>query len=270
MATTKTKTRKPRVVAEVSLPKVPKETGKVVALPSRVMSEGAAFIAMIERAARDPKIDVSKLKELLELRDREREQQAVQAFAQAMVDAQAQMEPIRRDMFNPVTKSRYASYAALDRKMRPIYSRNGFGLTFNTEPTSSKDFSRVLCDVMHAAGHVRHYQKDVPIVTEGAKGKEFMTLTHASISADTYGMRDLLRMIFNIATTDDDGNAAAAGPAVSPEQLIELEKLIEETQANLDKFCAHMRIAELPALPASRFEEAKIALRTVAKKAGRA
>jgi len=233
------------------------------------LSEGAAFIQMIERAAKDPNVDVAKLKELLAIRDRERERESATAFAMAMSEAQGQMEPVRRDCFNPQTKSKYASYQALDAKIRPIYSKHGFALTFNTEPQPSNDISRVTCLVMHKGGHSVLYQKDMPIVTTGPKGAEMMTRTHASVSADTYAMRDLLRMIWNIATVDDDGNAAAAGASITPEQLIELERLIESTGADLDKFVAYMGISELAALPARKFDNAKAALRNVAKKAGR-
>jgi hypothetical protein len=254
---------------EVALPSRISGKGKLTVIaPAQPMTEAAAFMQMIERAAKDPTIDVAKLKELLAIRDREREREAVTAFAMSMSDAQGQMEPVRRDCSNPNTKSRYASYQALDAAVRPVYSRHGFALTFNTEPQSSQDISRVTCLVMHKGGHTVRYQKDMPIVTTGPKGTDMMTRTHASVSADTYAMRDLLRMIWNIATFDDDGNAAGSTP-IDAQQLIELEKLIEETGADLDKFCAYMGVSELAALPARKFENAKTALRNVAKKAGR-
>jgi len=253
---------------EVVLPPKSNKPLAVIRGTAVPMSEGAAFIQMIERAAKDPQIDVPKLKELLAIRDREREREAATAFAMSMSEAQGQMEAVRRDCFNPQTKSKYASYQALDAAIRPAYVRHGFSLTFNTEPQSAHDISRVTCLVMHKGGHSMLYQKDMPIVTQGPKGGDVMTRTHASMSADTYAMRDLLRMIWNIATVDDDGNAAGSLPITS-EQLIELEKIIEATGADLDKFCAYMGVSDLPMLPAKKFENAKTALRNVAKKAGR-
>jgi hypothetical protein len=262
-------TAKKRRNPEVTLP--PKVTGKgtlTVIKQAHPMTEAAAFLQMIERAAKDPQIDVPKLKELLSIRDRERERESATQFAMAMSEAQGRMEAVRRDCYNPNTKSKYASYQALDAAIRPVYSRYGFALTFNTEPQASPDISRVTCLVMHKGGHSERYQKDMPIVTTGPKGADLMTRTHASVSADTYAMRDLLRMIWNIATFDDDGNAAAS-VLISPDQLIELEKLVESTGADLDKFIAYMGVSELAALPARKFENAKTALRNVAKKAGR-
>src|SRR5712664_5017083 len=74
-----------------------------------------AFLQMIERAARDPSIDIDKLDRLLLMRERENSRIAEQTFNAAMAAAQAEMEPIRFDSSNDQTRSRYASYAALDR-----------------------------------------------------------------------------------------------------------------------------------------------------------
>jgi hypothetical protein len=49
----------------------------------------------------------------------------------------------------------------------------------------------------------------MPVDGKGARGGDVMTKTHAMGSGISYGMRYLLRMIFNLAIDqDDDGNAA--------------------------------------------------------------
>ena len=106
-----------------TLPAVPSGGGSVA--PT---SEIVAFIGIIERAARDPSIDIDKLDRLLLMRERENARVAEQTFNAAMAAAQAEMEPIRFDSSNDQTRSRYASYAALDRTVRPIYTRHGFAL----------------------------------------------------------------------------------------------------------------------------------------------
>jgi len=52
-----------------------------------------AFLQMIERAARDPSIDIDKLDRLLLMRERENARVAEQTFNAAMAAAQAEMEP---------------------------------------------------------------------------------------------------------------------------------------------------------------------------------
>jgi hypothetical protein len=66
----------------------------------------------------------------------------------------------------------------------------------------------------HAAGFTRKYLIDMPADGKGAKGNDVMTKTHATGSATQYGMRYLLKMIFNVAIgEDDDGNAAGSDEA---------------------------------------------------------
>lgn len=220
------------------------------------VSDQQAFLAMIERAARDPSVDVQKLKELLAIRDREQDRTAASAFAIAMMEAQREMEPVRKDCSNSQTKSKYASYLALDRAIRPVYSRHGFALTFNTEPMTASDMQRDVCKVMHKDGHIETYTFDIPIVTKGPQGKDVMTATHAAMSANTYGKRGLLKMIFNIVETgeDDDGNAASGSPIVSQEQTDIIKTAIADAKLPMDKF--EMAFGPLDRLPASRMQEA--------------
>jgi ERF superfamily len=168
-----------------------------------------AFIDMIERAARDPSVDIDKMDRLLLMRERENARLAEQAFNADLVAAQGEMVAVVADSTNPQTRSRYASYAALDRAVRPIFTRHGFGLTFNTSDAHGPDQARITCDVCHCSGHTRRYQIDMPVDGKGARGNDVMTRTHAMGSGMSYGMRYLLRMIFNLAIdTDDDGNGA--------------------------------------------------------------
>ena len=136
------------------------------------------------------------------------------AFNDAMNEAQAKMRPISADASNPQTKSKYATYAKLDRALRPVYIAFGFSLSFDTGEDAPADHVRVLCYVSHRAGHTRTYRIDMPTDGRGARGGEVMTRTHAVGSGSTYGMRYLLKMIFNVAIgeDDDDGNGATALP----------------------------------------------------------
>ena len=85
---------------------------------------------------------------------------------------------------------------------------------------------RVLCYVSRG-GHTRTYQIDMPADGKGAKGGDVMTKTHATGAAASYGMRYLLKMIFNVAVgeSDDDGNAASKG--IGQEEYDRLCGLIE-------------------------------------------
>jgi hypothetical protein len=225
------------------------------------LTEGAAVLSMIERAARDPSVDINKLQQLMDMRERMAARTAEADFDKALTAAQSEMGRVRTDSNNPQTKSRYASYGALDTALRPVYTQHGFALSFNTE-SPAPEIVRVVCRVSHQNGHSRSYQIDMPADGKGAKGGDVMTKTHATGSAVSYGMRYLLKMIFNIAVSDrdDDGNAAGSGEKISLAQVQELLALCEEVGADKEAFCRYFRVDGFPSIPAKDFDRAKAAL----------
>lgn len=176
-------------------------------------SADVSVVQMFERLVCDPNASVEKCERMMALWERAEARRAAARFHEAMTAAQKAMRPIAADMDNPQTKSRYASYAKLDRALRPIYTTHGFALSFNTGEAPEPEMVRVLCKVT-LGGHVEHYQADLPADGKGARGGDVMTRTHAAGSAMSYGMRYLLKMIFNVAVgeADDDGNRATAQP----------------------------------------------------------
>lgn len=235
-----------------------REEGPTSLVPAQ--SESSAIVNMIERAARDPSVDVDKLRQLMEMRTQVEDKQAERDFYAAMNEVQSKLRRIRADAMNPQTRSKYATYAALDRALRPVYTEAGITLDFNTGD-APEGMVRVMCDVSKG-GHVKHYKIDMPADGKGAKGNDVMTKTHATGSAVSYGMRYLLKMIFNIAVgEDDDGNAASdTGARVSEEQLAELRTLIVDVGADIAKFCKYFKVEHLEDLAASKFTAAKQAL----------
>jgi len=174
-----------------------------------VQADAGSIMAVIGRAAADPATDVEKLTKLVDLYDRISSRSAEQLYSEAMNAAQEEMRPVAADANNPQTKSRYASYGALDKALRPIYTRHGFSLSFDTADCPKDDHVRVVCKVAHSAGHKERPHLDMPADGKGAKGGDVMTKTHAIGAAVTYGKRYLLGMIFNIAVGDveQDGNS---------------------------------------------------------------
>ena len=202
-------------VQPVLEPAIEQKDQTPAALPATTVADPA--LAMIERACLDPAFDVNKLQALMDMREREMRRVAEQEFNRAMSLAQAEMRPVSADATNPSTTSRYASYAALDKALRPLYTGHGFGLSFDTVDGAPADYIRVVCYVTHAAGFSRTYRADMPADGKGPKGGDVMTKTHATGSAMSYGMRYLLKMIFNVAVGEDDDDGNLAGGSVASE-----------------------------------------------------
>lgn len=230
-------------------------------------SETGAIISMIERAARDPAVDIEKLRQLMQMRSEIEAKANERAFGEAMSAAQSEMRSVAADANNPQTRSKYASYHALDRALRPIYTGHGFSLSFNTGTDAPDQYVRVLCRVTNS-GHSVDYHIDMPADGKGAKGGDVMTKTHATGSAISYGMRYLLKMIFNVAVgeNDDDGNGASAGEKLAPDQVEWLQTLVVEVGADLPKFFGYltkqfrMPIGRLEDIPAAKYPQVVDAL----------
>lgn len=169
----------------------------------------ANVLEMIARAASDPEVNIDKFERLMAMHDKLMRDQAEMAFNAAMTAAQTEMKPVAADATNPQTRSKYATYAALDEALRPTYTKHGFSLSFNTRKSDIAENIDVICEVSHIGGYSKNYEVPMPADGKGAKGGDVMTKTHAAGSAMSYGMRYLLKLIFNVAiTNDDDGNAA--------------------------------------------------------------
>ena len=180
-----------------------------------------SLIAVIARAASDPAVDIEKMERLLAMQERVMERNAEAAFNEAMRAAQGDMRQVSTDANNPQTRSRYATYAAIDAALRPVYTRHGFSISFGTGD-APEGYVRVLAYVSHVGGYTRQYKADMPADGKGAKGGDVMTKTHAFGAGTSYGMRYLLKMIFNVAVGeyDLDGNDPDDEPPL-PDGLLE-------------------------------------------------
>jgi len=192
-------------------------------------SQENSLLNIISKASTDPNVDIDKMERLLAMHERMMDKQADIAFNKAMTDAQIEMRPISANCTNPQTRSQYASYDQLDKALRGIYTKHGFSLSFNTDVSPmGEDFVRIICIVAHSDGASRSYHADMPADGKGAKGNAVMTKTHATGAAMTYGMRYLLKMVFNVAIGEDDndGNAQPL-PRISEEQVKQVEEKVQ-------------------------------------------
>jgi hypothetical protein len=214
--------------------------------------EAATLMTVISRAAADPDFDIGKMERLMQMHQQIQAQKALEAYNSAMSAAQAEMGPISTDAINPQTKSRYASYAQLDRALRPIYTKHGFALSFNEGETDKPAHVRVLCKVSHSGGHVEPFKKDMPADGKGAKGGDVMTLTHAAGAAMSYGMRYILKGVFNVAVgeEDKDGNT---GEYIGPGQAADIRALLTEVNANEQSFLRTIKAQSIETIYAAAY-----------------
>lgn len=195
------------------------------AAPAAV-STATSLLQIIQQAATNPAVDIDKMERLMAMHERLVAREAEAAFNDALAECQTECGRIAPDARNDQTKSNYATYAALDRVLRPIYTRHNFAISYTTAVSAKgADYIRVIAKVSRGA-YTRDYDIDMPADGKGAKGGDVMTKTHATGAAMQYGMRYLLKGIFNIAIGDEDRDGNDP-PAMAKGVLDEWVKKIE-------------------------------------------
>ena len=173
------------------------------------MTQEATVLQSLQKAV-ESGADADSLTKILDMQERILNRQAEMEYTSAMVRTQQKMPVIEKNRTNDQTRSEYADLEAINKAITPIYTAEGFSLSFGTEDSPLELHVRVVCDVMHLAGHSKRHYCDIPLDMTGLKGNTNKTKTHGTGSAISYGQRYLTKLIFNLITgdEDDDGNAA--------------------------------------------------------------
>ncbi len=223
-----------------------------------ITSESAAVMSMIERAARDPSVDIVKMERLFEMAERVKNREAEAAFNAAMSLAQAELVPVAQNQKNKQTGSGYADLAAIAKAAMPVIHKHGFGAICSEFDSKKPDHLGVACEVTHSGGHSKRYEFNIPIDGTGMKGNPNKTATHAYGSTLSYGERYAKCKVFGIATKDDDGNAAggSSDAPITEEQIADLKELITKYEADTGKLCDFMNVENLETIPAKQYEAA--------------
>jgi hypothetical protein len=144
---------------------------------------------------------------------------------------------------------------------------HGFAVTFGAEPTDHPHMMIMYADVMHEGGHTRRYPLPMPIDNKGPQGGTgVMTGPQAVGNGTSYGMRYLVKMIFNIPMLvdkdDNDGNQIRA--TVSDAEKANLEKMLKPfDDFRKKKFLEKFKIDSLADLPKSQYNRAIDAINQV-------
>lgn len=189
------------------------------------------------------------IERLAALQERSLDREAENQYNLAMEAAQNDIYNVVPDMKNDETKSKYASFHALNKAIRPVYLRHGFSLTFTGAESSKPDEVLIVCDCSHKAGWTKKYMLPMPCDGKGPKGGGVMSKSHATLAATSYGRSGLLKMIFNIAIGEDD-------PIVTNGELAEQVEFIGNA-------CTPEELGKLYAIAYEKFEATPAALKVI-------
>ena len=235
-----------------------------------VQSQSAQVMTALVSQLESGKLAPEQLSMVLDAQERVLDRQAKQEFNIAMANCQAEMPAILKGEFNEHTKSSFEGFDALNRAVSPVYTKHGFAVSFGTDDAPVNEgqkfmMLRVTAEVTHKAGWSKEYHFDLPVDMYGIKGNENKTAMHGSASTMSYGRRYLLKMIFNLTTSDDiddDGNAGGGVDykRISVDQVIELGDLLTEVGGDKDAFLKYCKVDSLENLPVEKFATAKKAI----------
>ncbi len=222
----------------------------VLDVPAPQTNEGAALIGMIERAARDPAVDIEKMERLFLMHERMTAARAKADYLNAFSALQAELPAAARKGKGHNDKA-YARFEDVTAAYKDKLSAHGFSLSFRID---NADKVRVTGVLGHRGGHSEETSITLPADASGSKNA-----VQAFGSSVSYGKRYVALTLLGIATQDDDDAKTAAG-VVTDEQAAELMKLIGEAKADISKVLEWHKIESLSDMPARDFEKARAML----------
>jgi ERF superfamily len=236
-----------------SLPLSPEGAGQPLA-PSGIADP---VLALIERAARDPAVDIAKMQALFELRERLEDRRAKAAFDNAIAHAKGEIGPIVKnrlvDFTNKTgqrTNYRYEDFAGVASAVDPVLARHGLSYRFRSDQTGNK--LRVTCRISHADG----FGEDTTL--EAANDESGNKNSIQSVgSACTYLQRYTLKLALGLAASnDDDGRLGKdeGSPEIDADQRAYLEQQLRDTASDVPKFLQVLGAASFDALTVAQYQ----------------
>lgn len=174
-----------------------------VQAPAQQVSESAAIIQVIERAAMNPDVDIDKMERLLQMQERVMERQAAMEYSAAMAAMQTEMPSIAER--GKTNNGKYATLEDIVDTVRPVMQKHGFAVSFRVK-TADKGIE-VTGVLMHKGGHREETAMLLPADTSGNKNA-----VQAFGSTTSYGKRYVLCALLNITTRDEDDDGVSAAP----------------------------------------------------------
>jgi hypothetical protein len=212
------------------------------------------MLAMMERLALNPDLPVEKLEKLLDMQVRIMSIEAEKEFAAAMARVQSKLPKVGRDRKNDQTNSMYSTLEAIAAAIKPIYTAEGFSMSFSEAPSPKDSHVRVIGVLRHRDGHKTEHYRDVALDATGIAGKVNKTQTHAEASSITYGRRYVTCLAFDVATGDDNDGNAPKGETISEKQAADLDALIEEVKADKARFLKWAGVDAVEKIPVKLYQ----------------
>lgn len=224
-------------------------------------NETGGFLSIIESMVSNPKVDVSKLEKMLDMQERILAKQAEMSFNAAMSRLQPKMPLIQQKTDGHNKK--YASYEDIDKAIRPLYTAEGFSISFDTTQNGTQ--ITVEGTLSHKDGHSRKASMVLPSDTSG--GKNAIQAVGSTIS---YGKRYALCMLLNIVTTGEDTDAKTFIDTAAAADIDNRLNALKDPAAAKKGFLKFMGVENLQEISTKDYLKAMNAIKAKEKQNARA
>ena len=234
------------------------ETGNSSAVPAVVVQREPTPMDLMERAIALGPQGVEMLKELtalkLQLEDRAAKTEYIAAMAKLapllpVVDRNGHVKYEGKDG-KPGMNRKYGKYEDIDEAIRPLYSAEGFSVSWKTEEGQGGKI-RMVGECSHRQGHSKEFKIDLPHYSMG--GKNAILAIASTVLG--YGRRILTTMIFNVRVAGQDTDGENPTP-ITEEQCRDLNTALIDTKSDLGRFLKHFGIEKLADLTQGQLTEA--------------
>jgi len=179
--------------------------------------------------------------------------ESINELASALCNAQGQMGGAVKDSANPFFKSSYADLTSVIKAIKQPFADNG--LSYTQFPVTDENGMGVCTRLMHVSGQWLEGQFTLPVVKRDPQ---------AASSSLTYARRVSLSAIAGIPTADDDAESAMLRgddkKPLSDYQSSHIKTLLEETGADVAKFCKWLKVDSVDQVLAVHYDKAVAAL----------
>ena len=156
---------------------------------------------------------------------------------------------------------KHASLFNVVKECSAALSKHGLSASWTTNNQTAGTIS-VTCKVTHELGHSEETTLGAPADVSGSKNA-----IQAVGSTVTYLQRYTLLALLGLATLDqdNDGNAVVS-EFIDEKQLSQLVDLLNDKEADHEKFCEYLKIEAISKLPKADFQKAVAAINAKRKK----
>jgi hypothetical protein len=225
-------------------------------------------IALIERIALDPTVDVERLERLLAFQERLFAKQAEIDFLEAKARIKKKLADVRIIKIKPVmydidknNKSRgqaeafkYCPLDEIDRYVAPLLAAEDMDLSFTTRPRAGDGGGAVIVGrLRHVKGHWEESEIPLPLDATGGKSN-----IQAMGSTNSYGRRYVICNIFNIVVVGDDDDGM--GGPIDEAQVANLRDLLTKANRTEAQFLRYMRAEAIEQIAYKDYPKAVSAL----------